>query len=137
MVMEMVESDPRLWIQSVTFVGLPDLLGALAGARGAHQGQGLGSEPGRVARALLAVFQRGRQVWSGAAHGGATARVEVGVMVEGDVIIGLWLGDHKGEFDAPTLSYAFHTAFAPPGIMLRAAASDLDLLGGHMLVRHG
>ena len=40
-----------------------------------------------------------------------------------------------GELDAPTLSYAFHTAFAPAGTMLRATASDLDLLGGHVLVR--
>ena len=40
-----------------------------------------------------------------------------------------------GELDAPTLSYAFHTAFAPAGTMLRVTASDLDLLGGHVLVR--
>lgn len=40
-----------------------------------------------------------------------------------------------GDLDAPTLSYAFHTAFVLAGIMLHATASDLDLLGGHVLVR--
>ena len=43
--------------------------------------------------------------------------------------------DGAGDLNAPTLSYAFHTAFVPIGIMLRATASDLDLLGGHVLVR--
>lgn len=126
---------------------------------------------------------------------GFKACIEVGVLVEGDVVLGLWAGDHKGvcgsassshfrvcssyrhasmnrlcrtaackqswcrrtnmalcictcaldtlhfvldgagELDAPTLSYAFHTAFVPAGIVLRVIASDLDLLGGHVLVR--
>lgn len=39
-----------------------------------------------------------------------------------------------GEYDVPALSYAFHTAFAPPGIVLRVTASDMDLLGGRTLV---
>jgi hypothetical protein len=39
-----------------------------------------------------------------------------------------------GEFEAPAFSYAFHTAFAPPGAALRARAADLDLLGGRLLV---
>ena len=65
--------DPRLWIRSVTFTGLPDLLAALAGAPPRAEtlgsGSGSGSGSGRVARALLAVFQRGRQIWSGAVLG--------------------------------------------------------------------
>ena len=42
--------------------------------------------------------------------------------------------DGAGDLDAPTLSYAFHTAFVPAGTMLRVTASDLDLLGCHVLV---
>ena len=67
--------DPRLRISSVTFIGLPDLLAALAGAPAPQRTETLGSRSGpgsgsgRVARALLAVFQRGRQIWSGAALG--------------------------------------------------------------------
>ena len=67
--------DPRLWIRSVTFTGLPDLLAALAGAPAPRRtetlgsGSETGSGSGRMVRALLAGFQRGRQIWSGAALG--------------------------------------------------------------------
>lgn len=63
--------DPRLRIRCVTFTGLPDLLAALAGAPAPRRAEtlGSGSGSGRVARALLAVFQRGRQIWSGAVLG--------------------------------------------------------------------
>ena len=45
----------------------PASVGVLAGTSGAPAAAGVGS--GFVARALLAVFQRGRQVWSGAVLG--------------------------------------------------------------------
>ena len=61
-------SDPRLRIHSVALTGLPALLRALAAAPGAPA-PAAGPGPGLVARALLAVFQRGRQVWSGAVLG--------------------------------------------------------------------
>ena len=61
-------SDPCLRIRSVALTGLPALLRALAAAPCAP-GPAAGPGPGLVARALLAVFQRGRQVWSGAVLG--------------------------------------------------------------------
>ena len=50
-------------------------VGVLAGTSGAPAAVGVGS--GFVARALLAVFQRGRQVWSGAVLGVWHARPDV------------------------------------------------------------
>ena len=36
---------------------------------------------------------------------------DVNTAISGDITIGLWFGDHKGEWDLPALAYSFHTAF--------------------------
>lgn len=36
---------------------------------------------------------------------------DINVPISGDITIGLWFGDHKGEWDSPVMAYAFHTAF--------------------------
>ena len=50
---------------------------------------------------------------------------DVDVAVEGDIILGLWEGDHKGQWEAPSLAYAFHTSLTDAGV-LRVAPADLD-----------
>lgn len=56
---------------------------------------------------------------------GDTAVFEVDMMVDGDIVLGLWQGDTKGPWDAPACAYAFHTAFADAGL-LRVSALDMD-----------
>ena len=50
---------------------------------------------------------------------------DLDIAVEGDIIIGLWEGDHKGQWKAPLLAYAFHTSFTDAGV-LRVTPADLD-----------
>ena len=50
---------------------------------------------------------------------------DLDIAVEGDIIIGLWEGDHKGQWEAPLLAYAFHTSFTDAGV-LRVTPADLD-----------
>lgn len=48
--------------------------------------------------------------------------------VNGDIVIGLWRGSHKGSWDLPTCAYAFHTAFLVPGL-LQVTPEDMDFPG--------
>ena len=50
----------------------------------------------------------------------------VGVPLEGDIVIALWFGAVVRDTDAPALAYAFHTAFAAPGV-LRVEPRDLTV----------
>ncbi len=50
----------------------------------------------------------------------------VGVPLEGDIVIALWFGTVVRDTDAPALAYAFHTAFAAPGV-LRIEPRDLTV----------
>jgi hypothetical protein len=51
--------------------------------------------------------------------------IEVNMMIEGDIVVGLWRGECKGPWDAPSCAYVFHTAFADAGV-LRVTAADMD-----------
>ena len=46
----------------------------------------------------------------------------------GDVTVGLFLGDHKREWDAPAVAYAFNANFVQAGV-IRLNAGDLDFPG--------
>lgn len=50
----------------------------------------------------------------------------MGVPLEGDIVIALWFGAVVRDTDAPALAYAFHTAFAAPGV-LRIEPRDLTV----------
>ena len=53
---------------------------------------------------------------------------EVGRPVAGEVTVGLFLGDHKREWDAPAVAYAFNASFVQAGV-IRLNAGHLDFPG--------
>ena len=59
---------------------------------------------------------------------GVITGFEVGRPVAGDVTVGLFLGDHKREWDAPAVAYAFNANFVQAGV-IRLNAGDLDFPG--------
>ncbi|KAL4439922.1 hypothetical protein ABPG75_002923 [Micractinium tetrahymenae] len=92
--------------------------------------------PGRR-RALLVVFQRGRQVkrlgvsLPDSAKEDDAVAFELNLAVKGDVTLAMWFADHVSEWDPPALAFAFHTAFidCAEGKVLRATARKLDVPG--------
>ena len=62
---------------------------------------------------------------------GALTVFEIGKAIRGDVTVGLFLGDHKREWDAPALAYAFNANFAEAGVV-RLNAGDVDLPCGQV-----
>ncbi|KAK9808786.1 hypothetical protein WJX72_003664 [[Myrmecia] bisecta] len=82
-----------------------------------------------IQSAFLVVYQRGVQVWAGAAATeDSMVGYEINRPISGDITIGLWFGDHKGEWDSPVMAYAFHTAFADHGLK-RVRALHIDVPG--------
>lgn len=53
-------------------------------------------------------------------------------MVQEDMTLGLWFGDHKGEWDPPILSYAFNANFVGNGVV-RLNAGEIDFPGKNLL----
>ncbi|BDA44285.1 hypothetical protein COCOBI_05-4690 [Coccomyxa sp. Obi] len=96
------------------------------GPGGQHMGQGSHNENG--SRAFLVIYQRGSQIWADEViviADNDSAAFDVDVAVNGDIVIGLWRGDHKGAWDPPSCAYAFHTAFVVPGL-LQVGPDDMD-----------
>ncbi|KAL4423739.1 hypothetical protein ABPG75_001040 [Micractinium tetrahymenae] len=88
-------------------------------------------------RALLVVFQRGRQVkrlgvsLPDSAKEDDAVAFELNLAIKGDVTLAMWFADHVSEWDPPALAFAFHTAFidCAEGKVLRATACKLDVPG--------
>ena len=59
---------------------------------------------------------------------------EIDLAITGDITLGLWFGDHKGEWDSPQLACSFHTLLDNVGV-LRMSHADLDIPPGSMLGR--
>ena len=51
---------------------------------------------------------------------------DIDLPITGDITLGLWFGDHKGEWDSPELACSFHTLFDGTGV-LRMTHQDLDI----------
>ena len=57
---------------------------------------------------------------------------DIDLPITGDITLGLWFGDHKGEWDSPQLACSFHTLFDDTGV-LRMGLEDLDIPPGRAL----
>jgi hypothetical protein len=57
---------------------------------------------------------------------GTLVGFDVNVPVEGDVILGLSLADHRAQWDTPALAYAIHTSFVTPGVT-RVTGHDVEV----------
>lgn len=59
---------------------------------------------------------------------GLVTAYEANQMVQGDMTLGLWFGDHKGDWEPPVLTYAFNANFVSSGVV-RLNAGDVDFPG--------
>lgn len=80
--------------------------------------------------------QASREDQQGSSRGATLQDSQLGFTIDipiiGEIALGLWLDDHKGEWDPPQLACSFHTVFDGCGL-LRMVPDDLDLPAGSLL----
>lgn len=66
---------------------------------------------------------------------GTLVGFDIGIPVNGDIVLGLSLADHRAQWDTPALAYAVHTSFVSPGV-IRVTGQDVDVPGAMPRVGH-